>query len=75
MSPQLAARETVVLDDVVAAVAVLRDPSGPGEPWSAEDIALALPALLDLADGGSLAVAADTARWLDAADAGLLPAD
>lgn len=59
------------LDDVVAAVAVLRDPALPGEPWTVEEIAAVLPLL---AEGLSpLPVEAATARWLDAAAAGRLP--
>lgn len=64
MSPELAA--AVAADDVVAAVAVLRDPGLPGEPWSVADIAAALPVL---AEGpGTLEVAAWGARHLAAAD-------
>ncbi|MFG2734347.1 hypothetical protein ACGFX7_05950 [Streptomyces harbinensis] len=65
------ASRPVVLDDVVAAVAVLRDPALPGEPLGVAAIAAVLPLL---ADGpGSLPVEADSLRWLCAADEGALP--
>ncbi|WP_190232828.1 hypothetical protein [Streptomyces avicenniae] len=35
------------LDDDVAAVAALRDPAGPGEPWSVAEIAAVLPILAE----------------------------
>jgi hypothetical protein len=56
------------MDEVVAAVAVLRDPAGPGRPWTVEEVARALPLL---AEGPSaLPVEAWGARWLVAVDAG-----
>lgn len=60
----------VRLEQVSAAVAVLRDPGLPGEPWAAEEIADVLPLLAEMAGGGSLAVPAETLRWLDAIDSG-----
>lgn len=55
-------------DAVVAAVAVLRDPAGPGRPWTVAEIAAVLP---HLAEGPSaLDVEAAGARWLAAVDAG-----
>lgn len=58
------------LEDVVAAVAVLLAPDGPGEPWTVEEIAASLPDIAEAGGGDSLQVAAATARWLCAAAAG-----
>jgi hypothetical protein len=56
---------TTTADEVVAAVAVLRDPALPGEPWTVSAIAAVLPLL---AEGPSpLAVEAWGARMLGAA--------
>lgn len=60
----------VRLEQVAAAVDVLRDPALPGEPWGAGEIAEVLPLLAEMAGGGSLAVPAETVRWLDAIDSG-----
>jgi len=69
MSPDLAVRPAAA--DADAAVAILRDPGLPGEPWSDGEIVDALAALLDAtASDPPLAVAATTARWLDAIAAG-----
>jgi hypothetical protein len=63
------------LDDVVAAVAVLRDPALPGTPWTVAQIAAVLPLLAEgLAadretDGGPASLEAEAwgARMLHAA--------
>ncbi|WP_147449828.1 hypothetical protein [Streptomyces klenkii] len=60
----------VRLELVVEAVAVLVDPALPGTPWTAQAIAEALPDLVEMAAGGSLAVPATTLRWLGAIWAG-----
>ncbi|WP_143659399.1 hypothetical protein [Streptomyces sp. MP131-18] len=69
MSPELAVMAAglprgVRLEQVTAAVRVLTDPDGPGEPWDASTIAAVLPLIVEHAAGGSLAAAATTARWL-----------
>lgn len=57
-----------LVDEVVEAVSVLRDPAGPGRPWTVEEVASMLPLL---AEGPSpLPVEAATTRWLVAVDAG-----
>ncbi|MGW7296069.1 hypothetical protein ACWGIB_27250 [Streptomyces xiamenensis] len=55
------------MDAVVAAVAALRDPSLPGAPWTAAEIAALLP---HLEAAPSPADDAVTARWLAAVDEG-----
>ncbi|MGP4114640.1 hypothetical protein ACTWP5_27490 [Streptomyces sp. 4N509B] len=71
--PTTASAPAPPLDDVVAAVAVLRDPGLPGEPWTVAEIAAVLPLL---AEGPSpLPVEATGARWLNAAARGMLPED
>lgn len=58
------------LDEVVAAINVLADPTLPGRPWTVAQIAAVLPIL---AEGPSaLSVEAWGARWLAAVDEGEL---
>ncbi|MEV1011792.1 hypothetical protein [Streptomyces sp. NPDC049881] len=54
----------VRLEQVSAAVDVLLDPAGPGTPWTPGEISAAMPLIVEQAQGGSLAAAATTARWL-----------
>lgn len=56
----------VRLGQVSAAVRVLTDPDGPGEPWSAAEIAAVLPLLAEGPSG--IATEAWGMRWLAAAD-------
>jgi len=70
----LAARLGLPAAEVAEAVAVLRDPELPGEPWSDDAIVRVMPVL---AEGPSpLPVEANGARWLRAVHTGApLPDD
>ncbi|WP_190233131.1 hypothetical protein [Streptomyces avicenniae] len=52
------------LEQVTATVAVLVDPAGHEAPWTSTEIPAAMPVIAEQAQGGALAAAAATTRWL-----------